>query len=85
MAVLVVAGCAFIPTTKATVSVADFAAAFPTIERLGAVVYMFEAGWDGEPDCGYFEDAGAHSRRSLRTSSSSSTPRVDTRAATGPR
>ncbi len=52
---LIVAGCAFFRMPKATVNVADVAAAFPTIERLSAVVYMLDAGGDDEPDCEYFE------------------------------
>jgi hypothetical protein len=53
--VLVVAGCVLFSPPKAKVAVADIAAAFPEVDRLGAVVYMYEAGSDGEPDCEYFE------------------------------
>lgn len=50
-----VAGCASFATPKANVSVSDVGDAFPTIERLSAVVYMLEADGDGEPNCEYFE------------------------------
>ncbi len=54
-ALCALSGCALFHAPKANVSVADVTAAFPTVERLGAVVYMFEAGQDGEADCEYFE------------------------------
>ena len=54
-ALLIVAGCAFFRTPKATVNVADVAAAFPTLERLSAVVYMLDAGSGEEPGCEYFQ------------------------------
>ena len=54
-AMFAIAGCAFLRTPKANVAVGDIATAFPTVQRLGAVVYMFEAGQDGEADCEYFE------------------------------
>jgi hypothetical protein len=54
-AAVTLAGCAFLRAAKADVAVTDVEAAFPTVERLGAVVYMVEAGQDGGPDCEYFE------------------------------
>jgi hypothetical protein len=52
---LVISGCALFRTPKATVSVDDITLAFPTIQRLSAVVYSNEAGQDGAADCEYFE------------------------------
>jgi hypothetical protein len=52
---LVFSGCAVFRTPKVTVSVDDIAMAFPTIQRLSAVVYLHEAGQDGAADCEYFE------------------------------
>lgn len=56
LVVVVVSGCALIRAPKASVDVTAVAAAFPTIESLGAVVYMHEDGSDsGDPECEYFE------------------------------
>lgn len=48
-------GCALVAPAKADVDVAHIAAAFPTIERLSAVVYMHDPGNDSDADCEYFE------------------------------
>jgi hypothetical protein len=47
-------GCALIGPKKADVDVAHVAAAFETIERLGAVAYMVQPENEGE-DCVYFQ------------------------------
>src|SRR6476660_8252328 len=49
------AGCALLRTPKADVSVDAVATAYSTVQRLGALVYMFEAAQDGEANCEYFE------------------------------
>ena len=54
-AALAVSGCVLLDAPKASVSVEDIGAAFPTVQRLQAVVYMRDAGEVGEADCEYFE------------------------------
>ena len=52
----VLSGCALSGAPKASVDLAAVQAAFPTIERLGAVVYMHDGASDqGDPECEYFE------------------------------
>jgi hypothetical protein len=56
LVVLLLSSCALFRAPKATVEVEAVAAAFPTIERLEAVVYMHEGGSDSDdPECEYFE------------------------------